>query len=516
MTMNTALSFFPSTLCFTPSEVSLNFDVPEISANEQQKRSEASDPSSIELIKGWLGKCQKSHTKCETAKQTILPTRVLCVGKHGDEMISVWVPGHGDKGSYLALSYCWGNGATVTATPEALPELLRGFSLSKLPRTLREAVQTTRDLGFVYLWIDSLCILQGNSLQARLDWVQEPARMDEIYANAVVTIIASASSSCDQGLFYPRTCLMQYEGSFGRDQTFATLSISGYPRSYHDEPIHKRAWTLQERLLSSRVLSYCLQDLMWQCNEVILWERDPPETIRQMHKERLQDEKFDWAQITNAYASRSVTMCRDKLPALSAVAKRYHESSHDQYLAGLWREDLLKQLLWYRTSHRNMNSPNIRPSVLLEYQAPSWSWASLDCSVRSRQYSSFVARVVSCSVTPATPDPFGMVSEGELVIESPFLLGSVFLQSSLAQFRVDDQMVAYVWPDEDDINKREDADTSKSTSAVVIAARGNRHYGLLLRPSKAKPDCYVRIGKFRTLRDSPHLLTQKVMEFTII
>ncbi|TID26398.1 HET-domain-containing protein [Venturia nashicola] len=438
-------------------EVSLNFDVPEISANEQQKRSEASDPSSIELIKGWLGKCQKSHTKCETAKQTILPTRVLCVGKHGDKTISVWVPGHGDKGSYLALSYCWGNGATVTATPEALPGLLRGFSLSKLPRTLREAVQTTRDLGFVYLWIDSLCILQGNSPQARLDWVQESARMDEIYANAVVTIIASASSSCDQGLFYPRTCLMQYEGSFGRDQPFATLSISGYPRSYHDEPIHKRAWTLQERLLSSRVLSYCLQDLMWQCNEVILWERDPPETIRQMHKERQQDEKFDWAQITNAYASRSVTMCRDKLPALSAVAKRYHESSHDQYLAGLWREDLLKQLLWYRTSHRNMNSPNIWPSVLLEYQAPSWSWASLDCSV-----------------------------------------------------------VAYVWPDENDINKREDADTSKSTSAIVIAARGNRHYGLLLRPSKAKPDCYVRIGKFRTFRDSPHLLTQKVMEFTII
>ena len=56
----------------------------------------------------------------------------------------------------------------VTSTPfttqiSSYKDRLQGFTLDELPKTIRDAVVTTRMLDLQFLWVDTLCIIQGDS-----------------------------------------------------------------------------------------------------------------------------------------------------------------------------------------------------------------------------------------------------------------------------------------------------------------------------------------------------------------
>jgi hypothetical protein len=76
--------------------------------------------------------------------------------------------------------------------------------MDDLPGTIRDAVLITRELGLRYLWVDALCILQGQDEAAQLDWRQHSAIMGDIYGNAFVTIAAAAAPHADNGIFHER------------------------------------------------------------------------------------------------------------------------------------------------------------------------------------------------------------------------------------------------------------------------------------------------------------------------
>ncbi|KAH8650268.1 hypothetical protein BGZ60DRAFT_389370, partial [Tricladium varicosporioides] len=63
---------------------------------------------------------------------------------------------------YIALSYCWGgsNPPSTTKSNEAARHL--GIPSSQISRTFQDAIKVTRWLGFQYLWIDALCIVQDD------------------------------------------------------------------------------------------------------------------------------------------------------------------------------------------------------------------------------------------------------------------------------------------------------------------------------------------------------------------
>ncbi|KAF2176935.1 heterokaryon incompatibility, partial [Zopfia rhizophila CBS 207.26] len=52
-----------------------------------------------------------------------------------------------------------------------------------------DTVVTTRALGFRYLWIDSLCIVQDDED----NWQKESQMMATIYEHAVITLAESAA-----------------------------------------------------------------------------------------------------------------------------------------------------------------------------------------------------------------------------------------------------------------------------------------------------------------------------------
>lgn len=49
----------------------------------------------------------------------------------------------------------------MTTTQENLHLMQSGISMNGLPNTIRDAVIITRKLRAQYLWVDTLCILQG-------------------------------------------------------------------------------------------------------------------------------------------------------------------------------------------------------------------------------------------------------------------------------------------------------------------------------------------------------------------
>ncbi|KAF4971524.1 hypothetical protein FSARC_1660 [Fusarium sarcochroum] len=61
--------------------------------------------------------------------------------------------------------------------------------------------------------------------------------------------------------------------------------------------------------------------------------------------------------------------------AISAVAEQMSLILDDEYVAGLWKNDMIRGLLWW-----SMQGGYLKPRRLegKDYVAPSWSWASLE------------------------------------------------------------------------------------------------------------------------------------------
>lgn len=135
-----------------------------------------------------------------------LPTRILDLGDHKAANIRLFVPDKGTVGKYAALSYCWGPSNHFFHTAATVEDLKKGFDVGKLPRTLQDSVEVSRQIGLRYLWVDALCITQGKDSEAINDWNAEVGKMGAVYSKAYVTIAAAAAQDSSGGLFGGSYC----------------------------------------------------------------------------------------------------------------------------------------------------------------------------------------------------------------------------------------------------------------------------------------------------------------------
>jgi hypothetical protein len=118
---------------------------------------------------------------------------------------------------YLTLSHCWGDLGFTTLAKETLQDFQSAIHHSKLTKTFRDALQTTVWLGYEYIWIDALCILQDSDG----DWQAETASRGSIYRNSKCTIAALGGRNVKDGLFFHRSsravtqCPLSQYGSHG-------------------------------------------------------------------------------------------------------------------------------------------------------------------------------------------------------------------------------------------------------------------------------------------------------------
>jgi len=254
--------------------------------------SHAASSEIFNIARRSLSECIQNHT-CASNDKPPLPTRVLDLVGPNPGFIRLCVPPTGTKARYAALSYCWGKAKTFTTTSSTLPRILNGFPLSDLPRTLRDAVQVTRELGLQYLWIDALCILQGEDEASRNDWKKEAAKMESVYGSAHFTIVAAAARHSDEGIFYPRTCKLIGRDSISKSKGAVVVMLPNKINEFREDSINSRAWTLQESLLSPRLLIYRLGEMIWQCDVGMVHERSVKSVydIDPIYKYRLPKDK---------------------------------------------------------------------------------------------------------------------------------------------------------------------------------------------------------------------------------
>jgi hypothetical protein len=80
-----------------------------------------------------------------------------------------------------------------------------------------------------------------------------------------------------------------------------------------------------------------------------------------------------WYELVRLYTSRKLTFDKDRLIAAAGLAQSFRTAHPGEYLAGIWKGDLPRGLLWDLGPASRSEEVFHRPG---ESQMPSWSWAA--------------------------------------------------------------------------------------------------------------------------------------------
>lgn len=330
-----------------------------------------------------------------------------------------WLP---IETKYVTLSHCWGKKKYVVLTSATYANFLETVPWKAMPRTFTDAIELTSLLGFNYIWIDSLCIIQDSSP----DWVYEASMMAHVYSFCILNISADAAQDGDGGLFrqqYENFCSVQVELD-GNKHHLLFHDPKFWRNDVEASPLGRRGWVVQEQILSPRSLHFSQDQVYWECRQerfAELFPRAPPGALKILPQFEL-DTYQTWRRIVEKYSKCQLTFFSDKLIAISGLARRTCTQLRIDpvdYLAGLWRKDLAGQLLWKRVGTTECTNCLVwEPDI---FGAPSWSWASVNYPVEFfREYSKLTTYLKILEVeTFHSNDPFGRLTGGRLLLQAP-------------------------------------------------------------------------------------------------
>ena len=484
------------------------------------------------LAKGWLSECLSHHTRCKhvTSVEDYCPTRLIDVRANSSDCeLRLYSTSNGPiKEPYMTLSHCWGKAQFLRLTSSTHDRLQRGFALAELPPTFQDAIMVTRALGVNFLWIDALCILQDSIV----DWQHEATMMSQVYSNAICNISALDAHDSTGGLFFNREtstipyCNFTACRKFKRKRVYDCAYTDFWSDSVQHAPLSRRAWVLQERLLAPRVLHFSKRQLLWECNQLRACEFYPkgmPAAHRALRDVSNTDEFLKesvttilqglsdssltssqmhraWNYLVLNYTKCNLTMSKDKLAAISGIVKRMQPLFKTDYLAGLWRDNLVEQLLWRVESYEQAGK---RP----KYRAPSWSWASIDAPIVPRPdlYPNVdhMATIIEANVTPVTEDITGQIVDGYICLR-----GSLFpvkvdtskdwdssdLPWDWGCLKSHNQTLPDVWP-QSVVKELQFVPLLMTSSPPHIKSLSLEIYGLILDPVEGKQGVYQRWGR---------------------
>jgi hypothetical protein len=363
-------------------------------------------PHIMKIAIWWLRRCLGEHEECLAAgKQSNdadTPTRLLYVGTAPDYKDVKLLINNQKSGNeiqeYCALSYCWGKKEFARLTETNLPSFPIRIDTESLPAAFQHAIKVTRLLGYSYLWIDALCIIQDS----KADWLAESVKMGSIYRKSMLTIAALGAADPYQGLFTARNpiCyrdlpLSNYEFVFSHR---AGNVSPGFKREFEVDgpaasPLQTRAWCVQEQISAPRTLFFGASGVFWQCLECEADEGYPMGTkkekpnLKKLVSSCLASRDFDlrkiWRAILDGYTCCKLTYPTDKLVAISGISRLLAKASDLEYVAGLWNKDLWHDLLWHSKCSQWTDNITLQR---LKNGCPTFSWASVAQNVRYFEY----------------------------------------------------------------------------------------------------------------------------------
>lgn len=123
-----------------------------------------------------------------------LPTRIIEVGS--ETTGPCLVISNGRVGRWAALSHVWGERIPIETEEGDIEAWCSKIILEDLGPKVGDAVLTTRALGFQYLWIDCLCILQSCKKIGQL----KPLDICYVFRNSTLIIATEASPDNTTGI----------------------------------------------------------------------------------------------------------------------------------------------------------------------------------------------------------------------------------------------------------------------------------------------------------------------------
>ncbi|KAI0479769.1 HET-domain-containing protein [Xylaria cf. heliscus] len=507
-------------------------------------------------IKGWIGACTTTHKSClganSSPSNTYMPKRILHLTNNKIILVEGAQP-H----TYACLSHCWGPSQspikTLSTTIEAFKRAIPWASLSA---TFQDAIDISRRLGIAYIWIDSLCIIQDSDA----DWADQSSKMAAIYANAFLTIAATKSRDGTGGCYSTRDSRHVESRPAVAGSVFVRGQMPRFggpagSRTAAGWPLLLRGWVYQEMSLSVRVLHFGSQEVVWQCrthrrsesgsndsdHATITFADDgyaaAAAKIGQYHADDHGHDNNDnndnnnngddawargspndrpWYDAVNDYSGLALSFEKDKLPALAAISQGYAEEtgSGNRFLAGLWEDSLLLDMLWETYPQTSANGPMEKP---VDSKAPSWSWASVKSRVKWFMFKNYMSphhaldciKLEAIHVEPIGSPYLGRHGRCELVFRGPLLATtsealelSIFMKDAGKEsrgFRIHEVMSVHQFtPDyifDLDGPVYGPATDAKFIPPLMIQHGGNHLVvGIVVKPTQGSIDTYERVG----------------------
>lgn len=337
-----------------------------------------------EFIRDNIIECRGKH-KCERqGPLPLLPDRIIWIQANNTTQIQLVEP-KGIHAQYIALSYCWGpvKKDTFLTNASSFNERRAGIPYNDLPPLFQDVVHCARVLGIDYIWIDRLCIIQGNDK----DFEWQAPKMGEIYGNATLTIAAASATSENDRILTARDDKWISGAADTVVKGIGKLSLRFRRRTHPLETeasggdygkVSTRAWIWQERLLSTRTIFFTPSALKFECRCHSVWEGFGQGVTGRSWSARLDDISHrSWLELVEEFMRRDITHPSDRLPAMDSVMKRIQKLRGWSPLWGLWQDALVESLCW-NSSEKSSYSGKHWWRTNPGYYAPSWSWASID------------------------------------------------------------------------------------------------------------------------------------------
>ncbi|KAK3331833.1 hypothetical protein B0T19DRAFT_438713 [Cercophora scortea] len=408
------------------------------------------------------------------------------------------------KYEYVSLSQRWGSvisGCESMTTRDNIDDRMKpeGFRVPNMCATFEDAITAAKLLGFEYIWIAQMCIIQNDTLELQ----SESPRIASVYRGAALTIacptipdkspvgfLQRERETLTNPLYQP--CEIQYRNEIGDPEGSVKVWYPGCIRKagpgtapsqrfrWPDRILNRqpdstvlgnRGWVVQERLLSRRILYFGAHEMYFECLHSQQYESTHGEMeygaidglrlskrVPHFTSSSRSDYSLWWLSLVRRYAGTELSIPTDRLPALSGVIHAIPPPLPDTYLAGIWKSDLPHALIWRskigadcydQIGHlKQLDNGELASASAgagtTEYVAPSRSWASSSKPVehilqeRSPEVTWFLDNL-SCSTMPADPspaaDPYGRVKSGSLRVRGKLRKAVVARLSRWGQFR---------------------------------------------------------------------------------
>jgi hypothetical protein len=364
--------------------------------------------------------------------------------------------------------------------------------------------------------------------------------MASIYSNADLVLGASAG----EGFLGPRHRFREGDVTVqvNEDQTAFVYRLLHRHKDIQ-EPLDRRGWALQERLCARRFLSYGTCEMLWECKKTLCCECGSffpkpvaPSGNFQAKLDSTTTRNFVrcwWTSVAVPYSNRIVTKNTDIPVAIPALAARFQSRLNGTYLAGLWKGDLVRDLLWHTSPQKCIDS----------FFAPSWSWMSLEADegmtlfgegFRLDDEMRQLVVVLEAITTPSTVNQFGPVSSGSITLAGVLIPDYRLFTISVLRGPHASAVPVHAWIDVplvrvdvqlDDGSQIptvrralwHEQDTETSYSVIIlplVQRRGSRQCdGLLLGRSTSHPGAFERLGCSSVSLSKLSKTPREIMEF---